>query len=137
MEKVRFKHVYIIVSILIICILLFVNLLKSRSVISIKNKTEKDISTLQIIYHNLDKNEEVRIPIISPNQTYKTKIMFPENFIEGSLILSYLDLQGNKHEEYLQGYIEKSYSGKISVVIDSIDSNGVLTVTIKEGKGIL
>lgn len=55
------------------------------------------------------------------------------NAIQGgnSIILTYKDNKGNSYEEYIVGYLEKGYNGKANVVINNIDENGKLEITIK------
>lgn len=50
---------------------------------------------------------------------------------ENAIILTYKDNKGNSYEEYIVGYLEKGYRGKANVVINNIDENGKLEMTIK------
>ncbi len=100
----------------------------SDSILSIQNNTDVTISGLKIIYSN--SLNDTKVPEILPKQLYKAKLILPENFFEGSIKISYTDKQGANHEEYLSPYIEKSYTVKINVNIDSVDNNGVLSINI-------
>ena len=48
-----------------------------------------------------------------------------------TVTLTYKDNKGNSYEEYIVGYLEKGYNGKANVVINNIDENGKLEITIK------
>lgn len=128
----RNKSTYILVAlavVIIVCILTGIFLSSRDSTLSIQNNTDETISGLKLKYSN--SFNIIEVPEISPKQVYETKLIFPENFTEGSIKFLYTDNQGENHEDYLIGYIEKGYKVKINVIIDSVDNNGVLTIKIK------
>ena len=127
----RIKSTYILIAlavVVIICILTGIFLYSRDSTLSIQNNTDETITVLKIKYSN--SLNIIEVPGISPNQVYKTKLILPENFTEGSIKILYTDKQGENHEDYLVGYIEKGYKVKINVIIDSVDNNEVLTIKI-------
>ncbi|KGP74799.1 hypothetical protein JT05_13755 [Desulfosporosinus sp. Tol-M] len=127
----RNKSAYILIAlavVVIICILIGTFLSSRDSTLSIQNNTDETISDLKIKYSN--SQSIIEVPRISPKQVYETKLILPDNFIEGSIKVFYTDKQGENHEDYLVGYIEKGYKVKINVIIESVDNNGVLTLKI-------
>lgn len=127
----RNKSAYILIAlavVVIICILIGTFLSSRDSTLSIQNNTDETISVLKIKYSN--SQSIIEVPRISPKQVYETKLILPDNFIEGSIKVFYTDKQGENHEDYLVGYIEKGYKVKINVIIESVDNNGVLTLKI-------
>jgi len=127
----RNKSAYILIAlavVVIICILISTFLSSRDSTLSIQNNTDETISDLKIKYSN--SQSIIEVPRISPKQVYETKLILPDNFIEGSIKVFYTDKQGENHEDYLVGYIEKGYKVKINVIIESVDNNGVLTLKI-------
>lgn len=94
----------------------------------IQNNTSETITGLKIEYSN--SLNDTKIPEILPKQVYKTNLILPENFTEGSIKILYTDKQGESHEEYLSGYIEKGDEVKFNVAIDSVENNGVLSIKI-------
>jgi hypothetical protein len=127
----RNKSAYILIAlavVVIICILIGTFLSSRDSTLSIQNNTDETISVLKIKYSN--SQSIIEVPRISPKQVYETRLILPDNFIEGSIKVFYTDKQGENHEDYLVGYIEKGYKVKINVIIESVDNNGVLTLKI-------
>lgn len=110
------------------CIFIGISMSSTNSTISIKNNTDSTISGLKIIYSDVD--NAIEIPEILQKQVYRTKLILPDSFSEGSIKLLYLDYSGAVHEEYIEGYIEKGYKKKIRVTVDSVDDRGVLTINI-------
>ena len=128
----RNKSTYILIAlvlVVIMCGLTGIFLSSRDSTLSIQNNTVVTISVLKIKYS--DSLNNIQIPGILPKQLYETKLILPENFREGSIKILYTDKQGESHEDYLVGYIEKGYKVKINVIIDSIDNNGALTLKIE------
>lgn len=128
MRKKKSTYIVIVAALVIACAIIITYLSPKGGTISIKNNTDKDISGLIIKY--TDSAITVNIPTISQKQKYKTKVILPENFSEGCIKLCYIDKQGKNHEEYLEGYIEKGYNGKVTANINSIDDNGVLSIKV-------
>ena len=118
-----------LVAVVTICIVAGIFLSIGDGILSIQNNTDVTISGLKIKYSNSIK--DTKVPEILPNQIYKAKLVLPENFTEGSIKIFYTDRLGQKHEEFLSGYIEKGYKEKISVTISSVEDNGVLAINIK------
>ncbi|AJA46826.1 hypothetical protein CPAST_c07260 [Clostridium pasteurianum DSM 525 = ATCC 6013] len=128
MFKNKSTYIFIAIILVIICIIISIKLFSSNITISIKNNTDKTVAGLKIKYSHL--NNDIEVPQIPKNQIYKTKIILPENFTEGSIKIYYIDKQGENHEEYLEGYIEKGYKGNITTTIDSVDNNGILSIKV-------
>lgn len=128
----RNKSTYVLIALVllvIMCGLAGIFLSSRDSTLSIQNNTVETISVLKIEYsHSLN---NIQIPGILPKQLYETKLILPENFTEGSIKILYTDKQGESHEDYLVGYIEKGCKVKINVIIDSTDNNGALTLKIE------
>lgn len=98
--------------------------------LSIQNNTNTVISGLKIKYS--DSFNETDVPEILPGQTYEDELILPDEFTSGSIWVYYTDKQGENHEEYLVGYVERGFDIKIQITIDSIDNNGILTMNIIE-----
>jgi len=127
----RSKLTYILIALVAVVIVAGIFLSSTDSILSIQNNTDVTISGLKIKYSN--SLNDTKVPEILPKQIYKTKLILPENFTKGSIKISYTDKQGENHEEYLSGYIEKGYKVKISVTIDLVENNGVLSIKINKG----
>lgn len=98
--------------------------------ISITNNTNKTVEKLELKYKV--GNIIQTISQIESKKTWKNTI--DTNSIQGenAIILTYKDNKDNVYEEYVVGYLEKGYSGKANVVINNINKNGKLEITIKE-----
>jgi hypothetical protein len=123
------KITYILIALVAVVIVAGMFLASKDSILLIQNNTDVTISGLKIKYSNSP--NDTKVPEILPKQIYKTKLILPENFTEGSIKIIYTDKQGENHEEYLSGYIEKGYKVKINVNIDKMENNGVLSINIK------
>ncbi len=128
MRRKKSAYIAIAATLVIACAIIITYLSPKGGTISMKNNTDKDISGLIIKYS--DSTDTVNVPIISQKEKYKTKVVLPENFSEGCIKVCYIDKQGKNHEEYLEGYIEKGYNGKVTANINSIDDNGVLSIKV-------
>ncbi|HVJ48635.1 hypothetical protein [Desulfitobacterium sp.] len=128
------KFSYILIAIIpvaiIICVFALISYSSRGITLSINNKTDETISGLKIIYSSSNNNTEV--PEILPKKMYKTKLLLPNNFTEGSIKIFYLDKLGNDHEEYLVDYIEKGYKEQINVTVNSVDENNVLSLQVNK-----
>lgn len=125
----------LIVILIIICILAGISMSLKDSSIIIKNDTNMPVCGLKIMYSK--SNNEIKVPSLSSKEKFKTKLEPVKNFTEDSIIMIYTDSLGKRHEEYLEAYIEKGSTEKISVIIDSVDAKGVLSVKTKINRGIL
>lgn len=120
----------LIVGIVILFILIVVGVFKftvsSGYKISITNNTNKTVEKLELKYR--DGNIIQSISQIEGKNSWKYTV--DTNSIEGenSIILEYKDNKGNSYEEYVVGYLEKGYSGKVNVVINNIGQDGKLTI---------
>ncbi|APM40283.1 hypothetical protein [Clostridium kluyveri] len=77
---------------------------------------------------------DVKIKNIDKYSKYKTNLVLSKSFDESNMVMYYFDNQGSKHEIYLLGYFEKGYSGKIDVTINSIDTKGIISITVDDNK---
>lgn len=123
----------IIIGVLILFLLGVISIYKfsfsSGYKISITNNTNKTIEKLELKYKvgNIIQS----ISQIEPKKSWKDTIDTKKIQGENAIILTYKDNKGNSYEEYVVGYLEKGYSGKANVVINNIDENGKLKITIK------
>jgi hypothetical protein len=98
--------------------------------ITIKNETAEEITDLYITYHEII--EEIKIPPIAPGGKYKLTVRPKEEFGENSMTMYYLDTAGIKREETIFGYFEEGYYGEATIVLNSIDQQGVIKMIISE-----
>ena len=123
----------IIIDLLILFLLGVVGICKfsfnSGYKISITNNTNKTVEKLELKYKFA--NIIQTISQIESKKSWKGAIDTNNIQGENAIILTYKDNKGNSYEEYVVGYLEKGYSGKANVVINKIDENGKLEITIK------
>ena len=88
----------------------------------INNKTNKEISGLQISYSNNSKN--ISVPSIKAG---------------GSLVMYYTDILGDSHKEILAGYFQKGSEGKVVVNITAVNDLGIygMEIASPEAENIL
>lgn len=132
MKKLNILLFGTLVSILLLVLLFFINfdfsIFSDSFKIKFKNTTDSSISELKITYEMI--NEDIAIPTIKANSSLDIEITPTENFDENAMKLYYFDNKGSKHEEFLVGYFEKGWGGRVYVDIIEIDSNGKLTLEI-------
>ena len=127
------KRNKIIISVVILFLLGVIGICKfsfsSGYKIYITNNTNNTVEKLELKYKV--GNIIQTISKIESKKSWKDTI--DTNAIQGgnSIILTYKDNKGNSYEEYIVGYLEKGYNGKANVVINNIDENGKLEITIK------
>lgn len=90
--------------------------------ITFVNRTDNQIEGLYITYGNI--TNDIEVPSISKNSSFKININPSENLDETSMKLYYFDKNNNKNEETIIGYFERGYSGKVAVEIQDTDENG-------------
>ena len=90
----------------------------------INNKTNKEISGLQISYSNNSKN--ISVPSIKAGGN-------------GSLVMYYTDILGDSHKEILAGYFQKGSEGKVVVNITAVNDLGIygMEIASPEAENIL
>ncbi|WP_455539260.1 hypothetical protein [Terrisporobacter sp.] len=98
--------------------------------ISIHNNTNKTTCKLEIKYKTGNVIEN--ISQIKPKSSWKYTIDTKNLEWENAIILTYKDNKGNLHEEYMVGYIEKGYRGRVNATIYNIDKDGKLNMKINE-----
>ena len=127
------KRNKIIISVVILFLLGVIGICKfsfsSWYKIYITNNTNNTVEKLELKYKV--GNIIQTISQIESKKSWKDTI--DTNAIQGgnSIILTYKDNKGKSYEEYIVGYLEKGYNGKANVVINNIDENGKLEITIK------
>ena len=127
------KRNKIIISVVILFLLGVIGICKfsfsSGYKIYITNNTNNTVEKLELKYKV--GNIIQTISQIESKKSWKDTI--DTNAIQGgnSIILTYKDNKGNSYEEHIVGYLEKGYNGKANVVINNIDENGKLEITIK------
>lgn len=123
----------IMIGVLIVFLLGVIGIVKvnftSGYKISITNDTKKTITNLELKYKV--GNTIQTISQIQSKKSWKDTIDTNSIQEENSIILTYKDNEGNSYEEYVVGYLEKGYSGKVSVVINKIDENSKLEIEVK------
>ncbi|MDE5055218.1 hypothetical protein NDK25_23675 [Niallia taxi] len=114
--------------VLIVAVILFMGLNNNDGIkITVTNNTDKPIDDLYINYKNLD--EDIKLPKVSSKS--KETLTIEPDVDESNLILYYFDRDGKKHEEFIIGYFERGYDGKVDIKINSMDDNGKLKLTYK------
>jgi hypothetical protein len=101
--------------------------------IIINNNTDTTLSGLKITYEKITK--DIDINSISAHEHLKINIVPSENFSENAMRIYYIDNQGNREEEYIIGYFEKGYKGRVIVDINSVDKDGKLLIKVKDSTG--
>ena len=99
-------------------------------IVRINNSSDKDISGLQLVTN--DDLLLVDVNTIKAGEEEDFVIELPENIAEASVNVSYVDKQGNEHNEVILGYVEKGYVGNGEVSIHSIDENGIIKMDIED-----
>lgn len=98
--------------------------------ISITNNTNKIVRDLEIRYKTGGVVIQ-NIPQIQPKDSWEYIINTNNIQGENAIILKYKDNNGNSHEEYIVGYLEKGYYGNSNAIINNVDKNGKLEIEIK------
>ena len=101
---------------------------------STNNKTNKEISGLQISYSNNSKN--ISVPSIKAGGSEEVKVKAEGN---GSLVMYYTDILGDSHKEILAGYFQKGSEGKVVVNITAVNDLGIygMEIASPEAENIL
>lgn len=130
------KTLIILGIILIVLLSVGVYWLKDSSTfkITINNKTNKEISGLQISYSNNSKS--IKVPSIKAGESTEVKVKADES---GSLVMYYTDILGDSHKEILAGYFQQGDSGKVVVNITSVNELGIygMEIASPEAENIL
>lgn len=130
------KTLIILGIILIVLLSVGVYWLKDSSTfkITINNKTNKEISGLQISYSNNSKS--INVPSIKVGESTEVKVKADES---GSLVMYYTDILGDSHKEILAGYFQQGDSGKVVVNITSVNELGIygMEIASPEAENIL
>ena len=131
MRKHKFIYCLMIVVFFILIFLVY-NFFNPKTDIKvfIKNNTLVEMSGLKIKSSALA--NDVEIAGISKKSSRKTNLIISKSFDEGNMVLYYFDKKGNKQQIYLLAYFEKGYNKNINITINSINANGVLSITIKK-----
>lgn len=124
MKKKNLIILGVILVILVVAGLYFLSNKSSYKVV-INNKTNKEISGLQISSGNSNKN--IDVPNIEAFSSKEVKIKSKEN---GSLVMYYTDCLGDFHKEILAGYFQKGAKGKVVVNITSVNDLGIYSMEI-------
>ena len=123
----------IIIGILILFLLVVIIIVKfnfNRGYkISITNNSNKTVEKLELKYKS--GNEIQTISKIESEKSWKYTVDTSTLQGENAIILSYKDNKGNYYKEYVVGYLEKGYSGKVNVIINNIDEDGKLEIELK------
>lgn len=97
--------------------------------LSITNITDSNIIDLELRYKvgGVIKT----ISKIEPNKSWKERVDTKKVQGENSIFLIYKDKNGNIHDECLVGYLENGYNGQVDVVINKIDEDGKLEISLE------
>lgn len=97
--------------------------------LSITNTTDSTIIDLELRYKvgGVIKT----ISKIDPKKYWKEKVDTKQIQGENSIFLIYKDKKGNIHDECLVGYLENGYSGQVYAVINKIDEDGKLEISLE------
>jgi hypothetical protein len=120
----------VIVLIVIVFAVIYIDIEPAGFDITIKNETAEEITDLYITYNEI--TADIEIPPIAPGGEYKLTVRPKEEFGENSMTVYYLDTAGLKREETTFGYFEEGYHGEATIVLNSIDEQGVIQMTISE-----
>jgi hypothetical protein len=120
----------VIVFILIVIAVVYIDIEPAGFDLTIKNETAVEITDLYITYNEI--TEEINIPPIDPGGEYKLTVRPTEEFGENSMTMYYLDTAGIKRKETIFGYFEEGYYGEATIVLNTIDQQGVIQMTISE-----
>ncbi len=124
------RFFYILVLLVLAVALLFYIRSEDASTISFVNKTDKDVSTIEIKYSS--ENSWTRVGEVKARKVLKKKPTTPENFSEGDVKLRYQDNRGVYHSETIVGYTESAYDFNVIIYIEAIDKNGIMNFNIKD-----
>ena len=111
-------------------VIYFMFIRQDELIIRINNGSDRDISGLQLVTN--DDLLLVDVNTIKAGEEEDFVIELPENIAEASVNVSYVDKQGNEHNEVILGYVEKGYVGNGEVSIHSIDENGIIKMDIED-----
>lgn len=98
--------------------------------ITITNNTNEIVKDLEVRY----KTGGIIIQNISgiqPKDSWRYTLDTNNIQSENAIILKYKDYEGNSYEEYIVGYLEKGYFGRVNAIINNIDENGKLEIKVK------
>ncbi len=123
------KTLSIILLPLLGVLIYFMFIRQDELIVRINNGSDKDISGLQLVTN--DDLLLVDVYTIKAGEEEDFIIELPEDFDEASINVSYVDKQGNEHNEVILGYVEKGYIGNGEVSIHSIDANGIIKMDIE------
>lgn len=113
----------IIISLLVFIVISITFIINNKNSysISITNNTSLTISNLTLKFKPgkiLSENFE-----LNPKETIKYDIDTSNIAGETSLVLLFKDDTNTLHEEYINGYLEKNFTGKSKVLIDTDNDN--------------
>ena len=131
MNKSSKNKIFIILA-LIVLVLLAYYLMNSKHeeliTVTVKNESTEKVNDLNFFLSN----EETFYKItLEANEKKTVKISYNDTFHEGSLMMKYIDSDGNENEETIIGYVEKGQSIKTEVIIKAIDAKGVIEFEVK------
>ncbi|GFP77380.1 hypothetical protein [Clostridium fungisolvens] len=121
----------ILIGVVVVLVLVAIDVMKftSRYKIDINNKADKTVNNLELRYKV---NGTIQnISELEPKKFWEYNVNTSELKSEDQILLTYKDSKGNYYEQYLVGYLEKGYRGKVNVVINKIDDNGKLDVKVE------
>jgi hypothetical protein len=121
----------ILIGTVLVLLLIAVDVIKfsSRYKIDINNKSDKTITNLELRYKV---NGTIQsISQLEPKKFWEYKVNTSELKSEDQILLTYKDSKGNYYEQYLVGYLEKGYRGKVNIVINKVDENGKLDMKVE------
>ncbi|GLV66635.1 hypothetical protein Bmyc01_53040 [Bacillus mycoides] len=128
MKKSKWIYLSLVIGSILIVTSVYSLFFKTGFDITIKNKTNQNITGLTISDHREIQN--FVIPTLHSNEKYKTNIKL-KNMGENSLKLHYQDKNKKKHEEYIFGYFEGEGKGTAKIIIQTVQKDGTLDIKVK------
>ncbi|MDM5185916.1 hypothetical protein QUF99_00130 [Bacillus sp. DX4.1] len=127
MKKSKWIYPSLVIGSILIVMSVYFLFFKSGFDITIKNKTNQNITGLTI-----SDGREIQnfiVPTLHSNEKYKTKIKL-KDMGENALKLHYQDKNEKKHEEFIFGYFEGEGKGTAKIIIQAVREDGTLDIKV-------
>ena len=127
MKKNKWIYLSLVIGIILIVMSMYFLFFKSGFDITIKNKTNQNITGLTI--SDAREIQNFIVPTLRSNEEYKTKIKL-KDMGENALKLHYKDKNRKKHEEFIFGYFEGEGKGTAKIIIQTVQEDGTLDIKV-------
>jgi hypothetical protein len=130
--KERITIIGVLVGILVLAGIAYANIFDRQVQWSITfyNDTEVVIEGLHLQYTG-DTNT-VSMPEFKPDEKYEIRLQPNKEFVEGSMLLFYVDNEGTEHTIAIAEKVRKGYPLNVEARIKTIDEKGILSFDIQE-----